>query len=101
MRFHHKVMATAIMLECMDPAQAQIYKARLSGANESPAVTTAGNGVGVITINNVTHELRVKTTFSGLTGTTTTSHIHCCATTPTANAGVATQTPTFTGFPAA
>jgi outer membrane autotransporter protein len=100
MRFHHKVIATAIMLACMAPAQAQIYKARLSGANENPAVTTAGTGVGVITFNSATHEMRVKTTFSGLTGNTTASHIHCCTTTPTANAGVATQTPTFTGFPA-
>jgi outer membrane autotransporter protein len=99
MRFHHKVIATAIMLACMAPAQAQIYKARLTGANENPAVTTNGNGLGVITINTVTHELHVKTTFSGLTGTTTASHIHCCTTAPTANAGVATQTPTFAGFP--
>jgi outer membrane autotransporter protein len=99
MRFHHKVIATAIMLACMAPAEAQIYKARLSGANENPAVTTAGNGVGVVTINTNTHEMRVKTTFSGLTGNTTASHIHCCTTTPTANVGVATQTPTFTGFP--
>lgn len=100
MRLHHKVIATAIMLACMAPAQAQIYKARLSGANENPAVTTAGTGVGVVTFNSATHEMRVKTTFSGLTGNTTSSHIHCCTTTATGNAGVATVTPTFTGFPA-
>jgi len=100
MRFHHKVIATAIMMACMAPAQAQIYKARLSGANENPAVTTSGTGVGVVTFNRDTHELHVKTTFSGLTGTSTASHIHCCTTAPTANAGVATATPTFPGFPA-
>lgn len=99
MRFHHKVIATTIMLACMAPAQAQIYKARLSGANENPAVTTNGTGVGVVTFNTVTHEMHLKTTFSGLTGNTTASHIHCCSTTPTANAGVATTTPTFPGFP--
>jgi hypothetical protein len=41
-------------------------------------------------------------TFSGLTGTTTASHIHAptaVALSPTATAGVATTTPTFTDFP--
>jgi hypothetical protein len=42
--------------------------------------------------------LQVDVIFSGLTGTTTASHIHCCVS-PPGNAGVATQTPTFTGFP--
>jgi hypothetical protein len=38
--------------------------------------------------------------FSGLTGTTTASHIHCCTVLPfTGTAGVATTTPTFAGFP--
>ncbi len=45
--------------------------------------------------------MTVSVTFSGLTGTTTASHIHCCvspmAVTPTA--GVATMTPTFSAFP--
>jgi len=33
-----------------------------------------------------------------LSGTTTASHIHCCVAAP-GTAGVATTTPTFTGFP--
>src|SRR5262249_29783161 len=36
--------------------------------------------------------------FTGLTTPNTAAHIHCCPTAP-ANAGVATTTPTFTGFP--
>jgi len=45
--------------------------------------------------------MRVEISFSGLTGTTTASHIHCCEATPGANANVmvATTTPTFPGFP--
>ena len=35
---------------------------------------------------------------SGLTAGNTASHIHCCIA-PGGNAGVATTTPTFTGFP--
>jgi hypothetical protein len=44
--------------------------------------------------------MRVQVTFSGLLGTTTASHIHSATAVPfTAAAGVATTTPTFTGFP--
>jgi hypothetical protein len=98
MRFQHKILAAAILVAGSTAAQAQIYKATLSGANEVPAVTTAGTGVGVVSLNTTTHELRVRSTFTGLTGDTTASHIHCCAA-PGTNAGVATQTPTFVNFP--
>jgi hypothetical protein len=44
--------------------------------------------------------MRVQATFSGLTGNTTASHIHApTAAAGTGTAGVATTTPTFTGFP--
>ncbi len=44
--------------------------------------------------------MRVQVTFSGLLGTTTASHIHAATGMPdTGTAIVATQTPTFTGFP--
>src|SRR5262249_53933685 len=44
--------------------------------------------------------LAVDASFSGLLGTTTASHIHCCTTDPfTGAAGVATMVPTFTNLP--
>ena len=44
--------------------------------------------------------MRVEVTFSGLLGTTTASHIHCCTAVPgVGTAIVATTVPTFTGFP--
>lgn len=98
MKHSHKLLATAVLLASSAGAHAQIYKGTLTGANEVPAVTTAGTGVGVVSLNAGTNELRVMTTFTGLTGDTTAAHIHCC-TAPGANAGVATQTPTFAGFP--
>jgi outer membrane autotransporter protein len=98
MKHQYKLLAAAVLLAGSAGAHAQIYKATLTGANEVPAVTTSGTGIGVVSLNTGTDELRVKTTFSGLTGNTTASHIHCC-TAPGANAGVATQTPTFSGFP--
>jgi hypothetical protein len=43
--------------------------------------------------------MRVQVTFSGLLGTVTVAHIHCCVD-PAGTVGVATQTPRFSGFPA-
>jgi hypothetical protein len=44
--------------------------------------------------------MRVLVDFQGLLSTTTASHVHCCTPTPLSGAaGVATQTPTFVGFP--
>jgi hypothetical protein len=71
----------------------------LSSANENPPhPTSLGTGTAVITWDTGTNMLTVDVTFSGLSGTTTASHIHCCVAAP-GNAGVATTTPTFTGFP--
>ena len=67
----------------------------LSGANENPATASTGTGFTTVVYNST---LNVSVTFSGLTGNTTASHIHCCVA-PPGNAGVATTTPTFAGFP--
>ena len=72
----------------------------LSGANESPANASPGHGSATVTYDPATHLMRVEVSFGDLIGNTTASHIHCCTAVPGAgNAGVATQTPTFTGFP--
>jgi hypothetical protein len=74
--------------------------ASLSGPNESPPNISLGTGFAHIHFDNVTNMMRVQVSFSGLTGTTTASHIHCCTAVPgTGTAGVATTTPTFTLFP--
>ena len=76
------------------------YSAALNGANESPSNASPGTGFAEVEIDTVAHLLTVNITFSDLEGLTTASHIHCCTTTPlSGTAGVATQTPTFTGFP--
>jgi len=76
------------------------YSATLSGPNESPANASPGTGNATAVYDDVAHTLTVHVDFTGLTGTTTASHIHA----PTAVAGVstasvATTTPTFAGFP--
>jgi len=77
-----------------------IYTATLSGAAESPPNGSPGTGMAEVTIDPLAHTMRVEVSFSDLTGATTASHIHCCTAVPGAgNVGVATQLPTFAGFP--
>lgn len=74
------------------------YTANLDGASENPTNASTGIGFAEVTWDDVLHTLRVQASFSGLTGTVTAAHIHCCTTVPN-NVGVATMTPTFIGFP--
>jgi len=80
------------------PSEAAIYTANLAGGNENPATPSTGTGSTTVTIDTTAHTLQVIVSFSGLTSGTTASHIHCCIV-PNGNAGVATTTPTFAGFP--
>jgi hypothetical protein len=76
------------------------YSAFLTGPGESPPNASPGVCTANVTIDLVAHLLTVDITFSGLLGTTTASHIHAPTAVPfTGTAGVATQTPFFTGFP--
>ncbi len=77
-----------------------VVSATLSGEAENPDVVTDGTGWAVVTYDPDAHTLRVQVEFSGLTGMTTASHIHAPINPMNNNnAGVATQTPSFTGFP--
>lgn len=76
------------------------FTANLNGATEDPAVVSAGTGHATVMFDDASNMLSVDVSFSGLTGVTTVAHIHCCTATPNAgNAGVATEVPTFPGFP--
>ena len=86
----------------------QVYYTALSGPNEFPANSSPGTGKAVVTIDG--NFMRVQVTFSGLVpqtsaglpSGTTASHIHAPTPIPlslSSTAGVATQTPTFAGFP--
>jgi len=72
--------------------------ATLTGPGESPPNTSTGTGKAGVIYDSTAHSLTVNVSFSGLTGTTTASHIHCCVSPPAAT-GVATAVPTFPGFP--
>jgi hypothetical protein len=76
------------------------FDAILSGTSESPPNSSPGTGTASAIIDTVLKTLNVNVTFSGLLGTTTASHIHCCTGVPGAGtAFVATQIPSFIGFP--
>jgi hypothetical protein len=77
-----------------------VFDATLSGPAESPTNASPGTGFAQVTFDNTANTMEVNVTFSGLTGTTTASHIHApTAVAGTGTASVATTTPTFTGFP--
>ncbi len=83
-------------------AQANIfqYNVTLNGLNESPANASPGSGLATIFLDTTLNTLSLNMSFSGLTGLTSAAHIHgATAVAGTGTAGVATTTPTFTGFP--
>jgi hypothetical protein len=77
-----------------------VYVADLLGINEVPPNGSPGTGLAVVTFDPIAHTMFVHVVFSGLVAPTTASHIHCCTSVPgVGTAGVATVTPSFTGFP--
>ena len=103
-------LTAAVLSIASAPAAAIPLSAILSPANEVPPTASTGSGTAILDLNLAAHTLRVQIAFSGLVPTappgapvgTTAAHIHCCLPSAFAtgvNAGVATTTPTFAGFP--
>jgi hypothetical protein len=91
---------SCLLLSVQAHAAVLTYSAFLDGPNESPPNASPGTGEAVVIVNTTDNTMHVHVDFSGLLGTTTASHIHCCTAVPDAGtAGVATTTPTFAGFP--
>ena len=100
MKLRNLCLAAILLTGSSMYASVITYVVTMNGPSESPANASPGTGGAVITIDNVANTLSLNMFFSGLTGTTTASHIHCCTAVPlTGTAGVATTTPFFTGFP--
>lgn len=91
--------AAALLFASPAGATTYVFTGALSGDQEAPIpVLTPGTGFAKVTIDDLLDTMRVEANFSGLLGPTAAAHIHCCA--PIGStAGVATTTPTFTGFP--
>jgi hypothetical protein len=97
-----KILLIALLTCSLVSAHATVtmFYGILSGANESPANSSPGIGFGIANFDPSAHTLQLLVNFSGLQGTTTASHIHApTLLTLSGNAGVATTTPAFAGFP--
>ena len=98
MKFRSRSLPVIMALCVSSASQAAIYTTTLSGPAEAIPNTSAGTGKATVNFDLTAHLLNIDMSFSGLTSGTTASHIHCCTPPPTA-AAVATQVPTFIGFP--
>jgi len=97
------VVAAIVAVGLVPAAHATVttYVADLSGPNESPPNDSPGTGFAEVTHDDEAHTMHLVVTFEGLIGTVTAAHIHGPTAVPgEGNAGVATTTPTFPGFPA-
>ena len=92
------LLAAAVSLFSVSPVRADIIS---YAANLSPEVLGAtGTGFAQVVIDTTAHSLLVDATWSGLSGTTTVAHIHCCTTTAfTGTVGVAVTPDTLPDFP--
>jgi hypothetical protein len=76
------------------------YQGTLTTEGEALPNISTGTGTATAIFDLTAHTMQVIVVFSGLTGTTTASHIHAAtALAGQGNAGVATELPSFTGFP--
>jgi hypothetical protein len=76
------------------------FTATLNGPNEFPPNNSLGTGFSTVIVDTMANTMRVIISFTGLSANTIASHIHCCTTVAgMGTAGVATQTPSFMGFP--
>lgn len=62
------------------------------------ALGATGSGNSTVVINDVANTLQVHIDWTGLSGTTTVAHIHCCVA-PPGTVGVAVTPQSFPGFP--
>ena len=94
-------LTAAIGLSCavgISPASAAVILFGTDLGPEAPGAT--GSGSVLIQYDTVEHTLLIHADWSGLSGTTSVAHIHCCTAAPrTGTIGVAVTPGTLPGFP--
>jgi hypothetical protein len=96
----HALALLPLVLLLASTSRAQSFDVFLDGPSESPANASPGTGFGTVVFDSIAHTMTINLSFTGLLGTTSAAHIHAATTTPFAGtAVVATQTPSFVGFP--
>jgi hypothetical protein len=77
------------------------FTANLSGPAEEPPNASPGTGQALLIYDSTAHTMRLIVTFADLLAPVTMAHIHAPTPAPFAGVvGVATQLPSFEGFPA-
>ncbi|MGH9322391.1 MAG: CHRD domain-containing protein [Vicinamibacteria bacterium] len=99
-----KYLLALIPLACLGIADAEAipitYTADLLGSLEDPPNASPGTGFASIVFDADALTMQVDASFQDLLSDVIAAHIHCCTAVPFAgNVGVATQVPTFIGFP--
>jgi len=93
-------VATALTASLMAVPTAHAIVVRYAAALAPEAVGATGSGLVTVDYDSVAHTLLIDADWSGLSGTTTVSHIHCCtAAAGTGTIGVAVTPGTLPGFP--
>jgi CHRD domain/PEP-CTERM motif len=88
----------AFLLVGAASAQAALITYNFNFTPELPGAT--GSGSAVVTFDTGTHDLHYVGTFTGLSGTATQAHFHCCTASPfTGTTGIAVDSPSLLGFP--
>lgn len=93
-----KLLAGVVLAASAMTANAAViaYKATLG----PEALGATGSGVVNLAYDTVTNDLSINASWSGLSGTTSVAHIHCCTASPlTGTVGVAVTPGTLPGFP--
>jgi hypothetical protein len=93
------VLAGLLLMAAPVRADLIQFQASLSGLAEQPPNSSPGTGWAIVSYEDAAHTLRVQAVFSGLIGNTA-AHIHAPTAAPFSGViGVATQVPSFVGFP--
>ena len=98
-RFLALLAACLLALAPALPAFADVLGYDDTLAPELPGAT--GTGTVLFEFDDVTHDLSIEAVWSGLSGNTTTAHIHCCTASPgVGTIGIAVTPVSLPGFPA-
>lgn len=93
-----KQLAALVVAACSMTANAALISYRSTLGPEALGAT--GTGSVELVYDTVTFSLSIDATWSGLSGTTTVAHIHCCTAAPiSGTVGVAVTPGTLPGFP--
>jgi hypothetical protein len=80
------LLLAALLAAAPATAAPVVFQATLSGANEAPPNASTGSGTVTVTYDPATFLMTLAMDFTGLSGTTSAAHIHCCVAGP-ANLG--------------